>query len=54
MRLVRQIHAVRRIPKLVEAEKSHELETELDDVSSEEDFLREHLNRSFKVDEIPV
>ena len=45
--LVKQIHAVRRIPRMLEAKNSLEKETMLDKVSSDEDFFREHLNRSF-------
>ena len=49
--LVKQIHAVRRIPRMLEAKNSLERETMLDKVSSDEEFFREHLNRSFPVAE---
>ena len=45
--LVRRIHAVRKIPKLIEAECSQDRETLLDPVSSEEEFYLSHLNKSF-------
>ena len=49
--LVKSIHAVRRIPRLLEAKNSLERETMIDKVSSDEDFFREHLNRSFPMGE---
>ena len=50
--MVKHIQAVRRIPKLIEAKESNEKETLLDPVSSDEEFFREHLNRSFKIKEV--
>ena len=47
--LVKQIHRVKRIPKMIEAKDSNEKETLLDPVSSDEDFFRDHLNKSFKI-----
>ena len=49
--LVKQIHAVRRIPRMLEANNSLERETMLDKVSSDEEFFRDHLNRSFPIAE---
>ena len=51
VQLVRRIHAIKRIPKLIEAEGSQERETMLDPVSSEEDFYLSHLNKSFDNEE---
>ena len=45
--LVRRIHAVRKIPKMIEADCSQDRETVLDPVSSEEEFYLSHLNKSF-------
>ena len=50
MNLVRCMHAVRRLPKLIEAENTLERETLIRSVSSDEDFFKENLNRTLKED----
>ena len=45
--LVKRLHAVRKIPKMIEANCSQEKETLLDPISSEEEFYLSHLNKTF-------
>lgn len=53
IQLVKRIHAVKRIPRVVEAQETFEKETLIDPVSSDEDFFMEHLNKSLQVDSCP-